>query len=245
LAARERLNLLYVAATRARRYLIVSGVEPENAAQRTNAYALFANAIDKVATSRGKPQTHVVGEVAHAKPLHSTLAPAFAADVAPLQASQLEFGRRVTQNEAGRIGSLLHRALEFASDKIYEDSGQRPDGAARRTLGLSEKEFAPLWERALGIVNAPRLRRFFDDTQFRRAENELELIGEAGLKRIDRLVEFDDEVWVLDYKSGSEDRAAWNVQLAIYRNLLKPLFANKKIRTAVVLADGGLEEFRE
>jgi hypothetical protein len=52
-------------------------------------------------------------------------------------------------------------------------------------------------------------------------------------------------VWVLDYKSGSEDRAAWNVQLAIYRNLLKPLFANKKIRTAVVLADGGLEEFRE
>ena len=117
--------------------------------------------------------------------------------------------------------------------------------AARRALGLPDKEFGPLWELAQGIVNAPGLRRFFDDRQYRRAENELELIGDSGLKRIDRVIEFDDEVWVLDYKSGGEDRAAWIVQLAIYRKLLKPLFANKNIRTAVVLANGGLEEFSE
>jgi ATP-dependent helicase/nuclease subunit A len=63
------------------------------------------------------------------------------------------------------------------------------------------------------------------------------------LNRIDRLIEFDDEVWILDYKSGAEERAAWKVQLANYRAMLKPLFVQKKLRSAVVLADGSLEEF--
>ncbi len=36
-----------------------------------------------------------------------------------------------------------------------------------------------------------------------RAHNELAYVAESGdLRRIDRLVEFDDAVWVLDYKTG-------------------------------------------
>jgi ATP-dependent helicase/nuclease subunit A len=246
LAARERLNLLYVAATRARRYLMVSGVEPEKAAQRTttNAYERFATAIDTVATSRGEPQVLVVGEAAIAAPSPSPVFSAAGATPAP-PPSRFAYGKRVAQSEAGRVGSLLHRALEFAGGKTTGSEAEDRGLVARRALGLSETEFAPLWGQALGIVNAPGLRRFFDATQFLRAENELEFIGETGLKRIDRVIEFDDEVWVLDYKSGGDDRPAWVVQLANYRNLLKLLFANKKIRTAVVLADGGLEEFSE
>jgi ATP-dependent helicase/nuclease subunit A len=210
LATREKLNLLYVAATR-----------------------------------RGQPQIHVIGDAVIAKPLPSPAPPTAAVVPAAPLPSPVAYGMRVAQSEAGRIGSLLHRMLEFASGMAAESGTDDRQLAARRALGLPEKEFAPLWERALGIVHAPGLRRFFDVTQYRRAENELELIGETGLKRIDRVVEFDDEVWVLDYKSGGEDRAGWVVQLANYRALLKPLFANKKIRTAVVLADGGLEEFAE
>ena len=150
---------------------------------------------------------------------------------------------RHAQNAAGRSGSLLHRILEYASASPVSAQTAGKGIAVRRALGLSEAEFAPLWRQALAIVGAPGLRRFFDASQYRRAENELEVLAGTELKRIDRLVEFDREVWILDYKSGAEERAAWGAQLANYRALLKPLFAQKKMRSAVVLADGSLEEF--
>jgi ATP-dependent helicase/nuclease subunit A len=247
LAARERLNLLYVAATRAERYLFVSGIEAESGAGAAsqaagpNAYDRLAAGVAAVAPAQAGAGTLVVGETAVTPKIAADAAaggtPAAARTTVPAPAAQ-GAGARLTQNAAGRFGSLLHRTLEYASA-----SPTRERSAVRRALALSEAEFAPVWELASTLLGAPQLRRFYDAGQFLRAENELEVLAGTDLKRIDRLVEFDDEVWVLDYKSGVDERAAWRVQLANYRAILKPLFAQKKLRTAIVLADGSLEEF--
>jgi len=63
------------------------------------------------------------------------------------------------------------------------------------------------------------------------------------LKRIDRLVEFDDEVWVLDYKLGdSEDAARYRSQMLEYRSAMQAVYAGKAVRCALLFADGMLSE---
>ena len=64
-------------------------------------------------------------------------------------------------------------------------------------------------------------------------------VGE--IKRIDRLVEFDDEVWLLDYKLGdSADAARYRAQMQEYRGAMQTMYAGKAVRCALVFADGTL-----
>ena len=65
----------------------------------------------------------------------------------------------------------------------------------------------------------------------------------SELKRIDRLVEFDEEVWVLDYKLGeSEDVARHRAQMQEYRSAMQTVYAGKTVRCALVFGDGALRE---
>ncbi len=66
-----------------------------------------------------------------------------------------------------------------------------------------------LWQQAQHLLALPQLQRFFDPQHYRNACNEMPYVNAYGeLKRIDRLVEFDDEVWVLDYKTGDKPDVA-------------------------------------
>ena len=63
------------------------------------------------------------------------------------------------------------------------------------------------------------------------------------MKHIDRLVEFEDEVWVLDYKLGdSEDAARYCAQMDEYRSAMQAVYSGKTVRCALVFADGMLSE---
>ena len=66
------------------------------------------------------------------------------------------------------------------------------------------------------------------------------------LRRIDRLVEFDDEVWVLDYKTGDQAQPArYRAQMQEYRAAMQTVYAGKKVRCAVLSADGTLIEVND
>jgi ATP-dependent helicase/nuclease subunit A len=115
--------------------------------------------------------------------------------------------------------------------------------AVRRALGLTERAFAPMWEQAQRTLAAPALARFFDPSRHVRALNEVPYVTENGeVRRIDRLVEFADEVWVLDYKSGSPPAAAlgeaYREQLAEYRAAMQPVFPRRRINAMLVFAEG-------
>jgi ATP-dependent helicase/nuclease subunit A len=102
----------------------------------------------------------------------------------------------------------------------------------------------PLWQQAQHLLSAPQLTRFFDARQYRSAYNEMPYINAKGeLKRIDRLVEFDGEVWVLDYKLGdSGDAARYREQMQEYRAAMQSVYAGRSVRCALVFADGTLSE---
>jgi ATP-dependent helicase/nuclease subunit A len=92
------------------------------------------------------------------------------------------------------------------------------------------------------------LRRFFDPRRFARAFNELPLVdAEGNVRRIDRLVEFADEVWVLDYKTGGTDGEegldlAYREQVGAYCRAVQSVYRDKRVRGALVFSDGSMVE---
>ena len=114
----------------------------------------------------------------------------------------------------------------------------------QQRLAIPPTEMDTLWQQAQHLLTSPQLARFFDAQQYRSACNEMPYVNTAGeLKRIDRLVEFDDEVWVLDYKLGEgEDAARHRAQMQEYRAAMQTVYAGKTVRCALVFADGVLSE---
>jgi len=142
------------------------------------------------------------------------------------------------------MGELFHACLERHA----------PPGkplnlpALARRLGLAA-DLTRIEADARDLLTQPHLARFFDPTQYRRAFNELELLDSGGqVQRLDRVVEFDDAVWLLDYKSGEDSRvireaelvARHHPQLARYRTLLAALYSDRPIHAALLLGDGRL-----
>jgi ATP-dependent helicase/nuclease subunit A len=89
------------------------------------------------------------------------------------------------------------------------------------------------------------LRHFFNPAEFVAAYNELDIAhatdDKAALLRIDRLVEFAGEVWVLDYKTGEQVNVNdHREQIVAYCEAVRQLYPGKAVRGAVIDAVGSL-----
>ncbi len=236
LAEREDLNLLYVAMTRAKQALFVSGLDEakegswlvrlrEGLASVEEA-DLAEMSFKPSPSGRGWPAGPGEGtRVAGCDPGSLTPGPS------PEGRGENGIGqRRPTSTPQIDFGIQVHRYLELHTQGIDES-------AIRADLG--EADFDAVRRAAETILNAPDARRFFATG---RARNELEYIGADGqTRRIDRLVEYDDEVWVLDYKTGGFDEA-YLAQLADYRQAVAALYPGKRIRSALLFSDGRVQE---
>ena len=268
--AREEMNLLYVAMTRAQQALIVSGnsrgEDKEEKKKSPSWYDRIAavageqlNPLHKVAPAsaveQGGDEKGVVMPVIlpigkrdarntaqqqrgiwlHALLQHLTT-PSPLAGFAPLAALSPQAGERSAL--AREITSDLPASglSRMASSSIREVLQQR--------LAIPSTEMGILWQQAQHLLTSPQLARFFGAQHYRNACNEMPYVNASGeMKRIDRLVEFDGEVWVLDYKLGeSEDAVRYRVQMLEYRNAMQTVYAGKKVRCALVFADGVLSE---
>jgi len=139
------------------------------------------------------------------------------------------------------------RRLSSPRPQAGEGLGVRDDNQRaelQQQLAIASSEIESLWQQAQHLLILPQLTRFFDAQQYRSACNELPYINASGeLKRIDRLVEFDNEVWVLDYKLGdSEDVSRYRAQMQEYQAAMQSVYAGKSVRCALVFADGVLSE---
>ena len=149
-------------------------------------------------------------------------------------------GKRATRNTPQQQrGIWLHALLQHLTEGSAADEHQ-----LRQRLAISSAEMETIWQQAQHLLTLPQLARFFDARQYRSACNEMPYVNAQGeLKRIDRLVEFDDEVWVLDYKLGDNENAArYRAQMQEYRAAMQTVYAGKTVRCALLFADGALSE---
>lgn len=239
IAARENLNLLYVAMTRAKQALLVSGCETRKGSG---------------SSWHAKLQSAAGEDAGSIAPIFETVLPAAPAAETPAAVTTdprlntpLSVGQReqAEQTPQQRFGIRLHALLEWLAP---------PDPVADKAvlqdrLELEHDEFEPLWQEAQAVLQAPHLQAFFDPALYRRAWNELPYRNAAGeIRRIDRLVERDDAFWVLDYKAAegaanpAKAAAPYLGQLAEYRSAVAAAFPGKPVRCALVFKGGVLHE---
>jgi ATP-dependent helicase/nuclease subunit A len=247
LATREELNLLYVAVTRAKQVLVVSGCAGKSSADSW--YGKLRGAVAALSEEPGAADRAgaivATGDDMTALPVSGTRAEDTAAAASPpvdarLQAP-LPTGSRhdAVAGEGQRYGTHFHALIDRLT------AGRSVDRAAlQRDFRLSERQFAPLWEQAQRLIAAPGLSRFFDARQYVHAANEVPYVAASGdIRRIDRVVELADEVWVLDYKTGnatSDEALArqYREQVGEYGEAMRRVFTAKMVRCAIVFADG-------
>jgi ATP-dependent helicase/nuclease subunit A len=252
-AQREDLNLLYVAMTRARQALIVSGCEARGwpnswyAQVRDAVTGLRASAADDPSLTIAYGDDLVSGS-AQSDALMKASSVAVRIDQAPnaMNAPIPTGTRRVLDAGPGlSYGTAFHHLMEHAAG-----ASKQGGELLRRQLRLSRKDFDPLWSQVQRLLSNPALARFFDPGLHQRALSELAIVGATGeLRRLDRVVEFADTVWVLDYKTGSLEvvvgtdlEAEYRAQVADYCAALRQVYTEKAVRGALLFADGSLVE---
>jgi len=280
--AREEMNLLYVAMTRAQQALIVSGSskgeDKEEKKKALSWYERIATAISQPVipaqagiqlvetTSRSETNPLCRPLRGDDDSLDSRLRGNDGSVVVDLLPPIIPTGKRAARNTAQQQrGIWLHALLQHLTPDSPDETtshstkpvngqvaGYRPQAgegqgervAFRQRLAIPAEEIEPLWQQAQHLLTLPQLARFFDVQHYRSACNEMPYVNARGeLKRIDRLVEFDGEVWVLDYKLGdSEDTARYRAQMQEYRAAMQAVYAGKAVRCALLFADGVLSE---
>ncbi|MFZ5502097.1 MAG: UvrD-helicase domain-containing protein [Pseudomonadota bacterium] len=249
--AREEMNLLYVAMTRARQALIISGNSGgEDKEEKKTEQSWY----DRIATAVGQNDSNPpVLSLSNNEQMENCLSvrpatsPARMVDLPPMIPIGKRTGRNTSQQQRG---IWLHGLLQHLTEHSPLPPGEgvrkfMPDQAAlQQRLAIPDEDIEPLWQQAQQLLSLPKLAKFFDANQYRSAANEMPYINAAGeVKRIDRLVEFDDEVWVLDYKFGESAGASSHAaQIEEYRAAMQTVYAAKRVRCALVFAGGVLSE---
>ncbi|SNS98696.1 DNA helicase/exodeoxyribonuclease V, subunit A [Noviherbaspirillum humi] len=235
----EDWNLLYVAMTRAKDVLIVSGVaggrgaEPDGSIENSW-YARLRGAPELVPDALPPPAL-----AASAQPDAAFALPLFNP---PLLAPTEE--RRQVSSEEMEEGIALHVLMERVTDDSRWPPSLPDTPLLARWLSCPEPLARVVRGHALTMLRQPELERFFNPDHFRFARNEMEIVSGERLLRLDRVVVFEEEVWVLDYKRDvlESELAAYRVQLAGYREALAAVFPGMRVRGALVTYDGRLWE---
>jgi len=153
---------------------------------------------------------------------------------------------------AARHGELVHALLERIT-RYPQAFGSVPDAETVLRWFPASGAGAPgareQWQEqivlavseAATMLKAPALRPLLFPGEAISARNEVELYDARGrLLRIDRLVEFEDRVVIVDYKLRllPQEHAAYGAQLARYVAAITPMFPGKRIEAGVATAEG-------
>ncbi len=236
-ARREGMNLLYVAITRARQALLVSGNGKNAETELKKNIMSWYDRIVLCTSAAENPLLLKVDASVAAKQQAGVEV------VAALQRAMPTGKRAATETPDQRRGTWLHALLQQLTASVINAD----QSAIQLRCGIPAEEMGVLWQQAQDLLAQPHLRQFFDASQYFSACNEMSFINAQGeLKRIDRLVEFEREVWVLDYKTGvSRDPAPYQGQMSEYSAAMQSVYVGKKIRCALIFGDGTLYEMQD
>jgi ATP-dependent helicase/nuclease subunit A len=146
-------------------------------------------------------------------------------------------------------GRLIHRMLQTLPDISPDERGDAAQRYVERAAGYwPKRERDALVASILHLLSNPDLQEVLSA----HGQAEVSIMGTLALDdqrfavsgRIDRLADLDDRVIILDYKTNRVPPAtpdaipfAHRAQLAIYREILKPLYPGKPIDCLLVYTE--------
>ncbi|MGB5338397.1 MAG: UvrD-helicase domain-containing protein [Gammaproteobacteria bacterium] len=256
----EDANLLYVAITRARQYLYISG-NTAGTAPTGGWYGNISTALQHWQRSTTGSLTHTTGTPACAATVTPAAAtspvvdkrlsqplvvtPAFR-QIAPSHTVQTDTG--VEGEPDGRErGIAIHHMLEQLAGGTVTETGVLPATIAQAlNRATDDSDMLAWWQEAVQTFRSPECAHLFDATRYDRAFSEVPIEYLDGKHMvygiIDRLVLCAGTVWVIDFKthtSASRETlatlaAAYREQMQLYARGVRLLWPRQLIRPCLL-----------
>ncbi len=261
---REKTNILYVALTRAKQMLIITGSESTKN-KEDNWYTFIKQQLEGFGQQHednnwcyefGKPPT--IPAITEEKPGRAiqidarlrqtiTLKPA-AREIAPSH----NIGRggvvEITDEDALQRGIAIHRMLECLSGTPFIDDIQLLNRIATELdLDPQHNELQSWLAEARAVVGDPAIKHIFDSSQYKQAWNEVPLTYIDNGRRvhgiIDRLIETaPGEILIIDYKTHIGANAEtipqlvkhYEQQMDYYHKGIEKIWPEKPTQTALL-----------
>jgi ATP-dependent helicase/nuclease subunit A len=235
---REDLNLLYVAITRAKQLCMISGIA-DSRSGGVKEGSWYARLMTEEAPVI-EPVLPDMDEYAQISLQKDTFAmPLFMPVPLPAEPVAESF-----TNDAIEEGVVLHALMERLTHRGVWPLAIPSVAIVMRWLGCTQLQAEVVREQAQHLADNGLLERFFNARLYQHARNEMSVVVAGQILRCDRVVVFDDAVWVLDYKRNflPSEEIAYRAQLAQYQHALREVYPDKRIHTALITADGELLE---
>ena len=140
-------------------------------------------------------------------------------------------------NPAKIKGRLIHKILEIFG-KNYREEKKWLSGLVQKIIAkeefLDESQKIQISDLTLKFLHSPQFEKLFSGKIF----CEVELAGEKNINRIDLLIEKENEILIVDYKSDEtmpeKVPQQYVDQLKNYENLVRKIYPQKKISCAIL-----------
>lgn len=240
--AREEMNGLYVAMTRARERLVVSASAPHLGQEGPSWWSRLVAVCEPWTPT--SPQT-VVSQQAVPAEVRVWRLPSLQRQ-APLATETAHAPR----SAGARLGEVVHRCLEWLAGP-EGPSLSRVEGlawAAAEELGADEATAQSAVDVVRRMLSDARIHALLGGEPLAWAGNEVPVVADGRPGRIDRLVlrrgSEGEQWWVLDYKTESRPEADPELvaQLERYRRAVEAGDPQRPVRAAFITGDGRLVE---
>ncbi|QWE05519.1 UvrD-helicase domain-containing protein [Polynucleobacter sp. JS-JIR-II-50] len=271
---KENWNLLYVAMTRARQGLWISGdaqkptVNNPSGLDKVSWYGKASNV--GLAIYQVNQQAVATEEVEAIKLMQANAVEDFVLDWNPAQESHAQMlsdiesgvtvevfageGERAEDPDPEILeeGTNFHKLLEFLTpDSSNETKPPMPsEQELMNWLAVDQEHAKALLTRTSKVLETPELKRYLTSGEWLQAWNELDIASKDGKSyRMDRLVELDDHLAIIDYKLtipevGSEKYEKYRKQLQGYQAELTRIRKDKPNKAYLISSKGEIVEVR-
>ena len=270
----ENWNLLYVAMTRARQGLWISGDAQKptknnpDGLDKTSWYGKALAAQLPVYQLNQSVVSNSKGAAAQLTSASESTVEDFILEWNPAQESQAQLLRDIESGSTVEIffgdgekaqepdpeileeGVHFHKLLEFLtpdSNKM-QMAAMPTEQELMNWLDIDQAHAATLLERTQKVLNAPELSQYLTSGQWIAAWNELDIASKEGKSyRMDRLVELEDHIAIIDYKLtipevGSEKYEQYRKQLQNYQAELSRIRGDKPNKAYLISSEGRIHQ---
>ena len=242
----EELNLLYVALTRAKQILVITGTQSSR--RKVNWHEILCDTLEintddtyeqEFLTSPAPSQTHTPAENIHPIEIPEQL-------FQPLSISEHEVTHTEAQKSVTREGVIIHKLLEILSECNMPADQQLINRISLETdYEVTSDELQQFKQEAVQCLQDANVKSIYELSDKQQAFNEFAIatIGnQQKINIIDRLIISESLAWIIDFKTqGNATRenalqlAQTHIpQLSRYKRAVESLYPNLPIRCSIV-----------
>ncbi len=255
-SSNENLNLLYVALTRAKQILIMTGVQAKRSTQdgwhvQCSTALNIENEGDEIWLHEhlSKPSLKEIKSTASSK---AEIADDYSSLFEPISTSATSASLTEQTSTEALEGTLIHKLLEVLSQSPnINDHALLNRVNLETNTSITVEQLKPLKKEAVNCLNNTALENIFKPTENRQIYHEVTVASTSGkhqINIIDQMIVSEDCVWIIDFKTQADisgntaenEAIKFKSQLKRYADAVRPLYPTLLIRCSVVFTKIGL-----